>query len=105
MNNIAYIYQPHFKTSKFRVACKEQLSNEVNYIIVTCSPTYNGVWKWDASKKDKVETWMNGKLSCYCVPITMCTRVKSLEELKNPNVIKIVQEQQRQWKNKEVNKK
>ena len=102
MNNTAYIYQPHFMTSAFRVACKEQASDEVNYIVVTCSPSYNGVWKWDAKNKPLVETWYNGKLPCYCVPIKMCTKIKTLEEITNPNVKSIVEAQQSQWKNKEV---
>lgn len=102
MNNTAYIYQPHFMTSVFRVACKEQMADDVNYIVVTCSPSYNGVWKWDARNKPFIEKWTNGRLPCYCVPIKMCTKIKTLEELTNPVVLKIVAEQQRQWKNKEV---
>lgn len=105
MNNTAYIYQPHFMTNCFRVACKEQMGDDINYIVVTCSPTYNGVWKWDAKNKSLVEKWFNGKLACYCVPIKMCTKIKTLEELQNPQVISIVEAQQSQWKNKEVKNK
>ena len=69
MNNLAYIYQPHFMTDTFRVSCKEQLGDEFNYIVVTSSPTYNGLWKWESKYKDSIEKWFNGKLACYCVNI------------------------------------
>ena len=102
MGNVAYIYQPHFMTQKFRVACKEQMGQEVNYIVVTCSPAYNGVWKWYAKDKDSIEKWNNGKLPCYCVPIKICEKIKTLDQLTNPEVIAIVESQQLKWKNKEV---
>lgn len=105
MRNIAYIYQPHFMSDSFRVACKEQMGTDVNYIVVTCSPTYNGVWKWEAKDKDIVEKWVNGKLPCYCVPIKLCKKIKTLDEVTNPVVLRIIESQQSQWKNKEVKKK
>lgn len=105
MNNISYIYQPHFMTNAFRVSCKEQQSDSVNYIVVTSSPTYNGVWKWEAKDKETLDIWMNGRLPCYCVPINICHKVKDLSELTNPSIIQVVEEMQRKWKEKEVKKK
>lgn len=92
-----YIYQPHFKTNCFRVAKKEQQGEIYNYVVVTCSPEYNGVWRYKADKVHNYETWVNGKLQCYCVPIDDCERIKTLTELVNPDVIRQVKRQQSEW--------
>lgn len=95
--NIAYIYEPHFKTSMFRVATKEQQGSEFNYIVVTCSPSYNGVWKYKSSNKSNYDIWMNGKLPCFCVPISDCCKIKELTELTNSAIINRVKKQQSDW--------
>lgn len=99
MSNKCYIYEPHFNTNCFRVSMNEQLE-DINYIIVTCSPSYNGVYKWNKPlirSKDELGVWTNGKLPCYTVPIYLCTKIKDLSELVNPDVIKIVKKQQKDW--------
>lgn len=97
MSNTCYIYQPHFKTESFRVACKNQRGSVYNYVIVTCSPQYNGVWQYNAVNCRKYPTWTNNSVDCYCVPIKDCTFVKSLDKLENPQVIKEVKKQQKKW--------
>lgn len=97
MNNTSYIYQPHFKTKCFRVACTEQTGPEYNFIVVTCSPQYNGVWFYPSYKRFNYEVWHNKTCPCYCVPIKDCTFIKSLNNLTNPNVIKMVKKMQTKW--------
>lgn len=101
-NNIAFIYQPHFLTLTFRVSTLSQMGKK-NFIIVTCSPTYNGVWTYDSNKQPSYNIYNNKGNKCYCVPIEDCTRIKTLDEIKDDSVLAIIEEQQRLWKNHEVN--
>lgn len=95
-NNVVFIMQPHYNSSKFRVDASHQLGEE-NYICVTCSPSYNGVWKYNRDVLKDCEYWYNNGLKCWCVPISKCTFVKRLEEINNENTIKIVKKQQSNW--------
>lgn len=97
MKNVAFIYQPHFKTDCFRVAIKNQQGSDINFIVVTCSPSYNGVWKYDAHNMNSYADWRNNNVWCKCVPINDCTYIKPLEQLSNQNIIKIVKQQQNDW--------
>lgn len=94
MNNVSYIYKPHFNSNCFRVACKDQPVNSICYIVVTCSPEYNGVYRY-TNKGYKI--WMNGHLPCYQVPIGDCVKIKDLKDLFNKEVIKKVKNQQKKW--------
>lgn len=97
MNNVSYIYQPHFKSNCFRVAINDQQGINNNYIVVTCSPHYNGVWRYPADNVSKYDVWYNGKVACYCVPIKDCTLMMTLDKLVNPDDIKKVKRQQKKW--------
>ena len=101
-NNIAYIYQPHFNTNCFRAAVLKQQGKKYNYIIVTCSPEYNGVWKYNADNVLNYDVWSNNNKECYCVPIRDCRRIKLLNELTNIEVINKVKFQQKKWYNNTV---
>ena len=102
MNNVAYIYQPHFKTSMFRVATNKQQSKDTNYIVVTCSPQYNGVWKYSGDVHKTCGKWINGKTTCYEIPISSCTFVKSLNEIIPIDKRRMVINQQKEWLKSEV---
>lgn len=102
MENVAYIYQPHFKTSMFRVAVNKQQSKETNYIVVTCSPQYNGLWKYNGDLHESCSRWINGKTTCYEIPISKCTFVKSLDEIVQPQHRKEVIKQQQSWLQNQV---
>ena len=52
-----------------------------NYIVVCCDEEYNGVYRWDAVEAPKLKHWKNKTLECYKVPISICTKIKELEEL------------------------
>lgn len=95
--NIAYIFQPHFKTMKLRPSCSEQRGTDFNYVVVTCSPSYNGIWKWDATKKEKYETWNNNNRLCYCVPLSECVKVKELDEITNPEILNGIAYTRKLW--------
>lgn len=97
MFNVGFIYQPHFKTECFRVALDNQRGKNNNYVIVTCSPMYNGVWRYSPSNIEKYDRWMNGKTECVCVPIKDCDKVKTLEELTDPTILNIIKRQQNNW--------
>ena len=100
--NTCYIYQPHFNSDCFRVTKIDQQGKPLNYVVVCCAPSYNGVYSWDAKKAEKYSSWKNGSLDCYCVPIKDCTFMKSLESLENPEVIKKVKKMQKNWYNNQV---
>ena len=100
--NIAYIYQPHFKTSMFRPAVRDQQQEGDNFIVVTCSRDFNGVWKYDGSLRGTFETKKNGNLDCYQVPISVCSRVKRLEEITNPQIVETVKRMQEKWVSNDV---
>jgi hypothetical protein len=104
----AYILQPHFQTMMFRPAVKDQQSDDWNYIIVTCSPDYNGVWKYDGSLKPTFTTvWNKGKngskLLCYEVPISSCSKIQALEAIKDADVRNRVKTMQEKWVSNQVN--
>ena len=100
--NTCYIYQPHFNTNCFRVAKREQQGREDNYVVVCCSPKFNGVYRWNPLNAEKYSSWKNGSLDCYCVPVKDCIYIKSLENLTNPDVIKHVKKLQKKWFENEV---
>lgn len=102
LGNIAYIYQPHFNSKCFRVATKDQQGNNYNYIVVTCSPTYNGIWKYPATKTSSFDIWKNGSVPCYCVPIDNCEFVKPLDKIADKNILNKVIKQQKQWYNNNI---
>lgn len=95
--NVAYVYQPHFKNHEFRVAKVDQEGLKENFIVVTCSPSYNGVWSYPSENVKKYTVWKNGRLECLCVPIQDCERFKTLEEVVNPVVIENIKKQQEKW--------
>ena len=97
MENIAYIYQPHFKTKMFRVAMNKQQSPNYNYIVVTCSPQYNGVWRYDGEIHAALSKWVNGSTICYEVPIDKCEFIKSLFEVTDEKVRNNIIKQQSDW--------
>lgn len=100
--NTCYIYQPHYNSNCLRVAKKEQQGKPYNYVVVCCSPSSNGVYRWESIKAEKFSSWKNGSLDCYCVPLEECTYIKSLENLENPEVIKSVKKLQKKWFNNQV---
>ena len=102
MQNVAYIFQPHFNTSMFRVSANSQQSSETNYIVVTCSPQYNGVWKYSGAIHSFCGRWMNNNTVCYEIPISSCIFVKSLEEIVDKAKRKKVVKQQKDWFTKNV---
>ena len=97
MFNVAFIYQPHFKTECFRVAMHDQKGRNNNYIIVTCSPMYNGVWRYSPDNISKYKHWQNGNVDCICVPIKDCIQVKNLEDVTDPTMCDIIKKQQNDW--------
>ena len=94
---IAIIWTPHFKTQCFRVACDRQMSAEKNYIVVCCSPTYNGIYSWDAKKKKDYEVWPNNGRDCYCVPIEDCHFEGDLDLITNKDFYNEVRKAQMKY--------
>lgn len=97
MLNMAFVYQPHFKTECFRVDSNKQQGSHVNYIVVTCSPKYNGIWKYPAENIKQYKHWQNGKLDCICVPIKDCKKLQPLNTIRTESIKKQVKNQQEKW--------
>ena len=95
--NIYFLLQPHFKTNSFRVACNRQQGLNENYIVVTCSPEFNGVWAYPACNVSKYETIYSGSVLCYVVPIEDCIKIKELNEITNKEIIKKIKSYQNKW--------
>lgn len=102
---ITYIYQPHFNTNCFRVACKN-ITLGKNYVVVTCSPSYNGVYEINVTPEMREDLrnrlWMNGNLACYCIPMSYFTKTLELSEVKKEDKIKEIRKQQKKWFKSEV---
>ena len=96
-NNIVLIWQPHFNTLCFRVNKKKQTSMKKNYIVVCCSPSYNGIYSWDGYKRKYYDTWVNNRVECWCVPIEHCKFEGDLSIIKNKDMIKQVIAEQEKW--------
>lgn len=99
--NVAFIYEPHFKTNMFRVAVSNQ-QGKTNFIVVTCSPKYNGVWKWEKQLDKSYDTWVNGKCLCYCIPISECIKVQEISTITRQDVLSEIKKQQEYWYNSQV---
>ena len=101
--NVAYTWTPKFvspfgdKKVYLVPSVRDQQGVDWNYIFVTCSPTYNGVYKYPAQNVKKYTKWKNGKLDCLYVPLDDCTRIQLLDELTVPAVIDKVAKTQDAW--------
>jgi len=91
---IAIIWQMHNLTNSFRVACDRQMSKNKNYIVVCCSPSYNGIYSWDASKKNEYDIWNNNGRDCYCVPLEECHFEGDLSKITNKDFYNEVRKSQ-----------
>jgi hypothetical protein len=96
-NNIAIIWQPKFITDEFIVDKRKLSGDEVNYIIVCCSPSYNGVWKFVRNKYKQYETYTNKSVICECIPIEECIFLGGLEGIKNKTIIKEIRNEQKKF--------
>lgn len=111
MNNIAYTYGPKLKNpetgewdSKYLVPAVKDQQGVWNYIVVTCSPSYNGVYRWNKMQNigtNKWKKWSNGKTICYYIPRDAC-KFKRFDELDmskpvNQKLIEEVKKQQEKW--------
>ena len=110
-NNVAFIYAPKGKNpytgvwdnSYFVPAeiCSRGEPGSNNYIVVTCTPSLNGMWAYPAELAKNYDKWANGKLTCLYVPVAVCKKVATLEQC--PEVIKnLAKKQQEEWFNSEV---
>ena len=71
------------------------MGKNVNYVVVCCSPEYNGVWKWHPERKSQYSIWNNNGQRCYCVPVSECEFVQTLESIKTPEIIKEIKKNQK----------
>ena len=101
-NNISFTYQPNFNTRTLRPLVSEQKGNKWNFVVVTCSETYNGVYKYPASKTKEFDTWGSGRNKRYIVPISDCEKIKELNQITNKETLTIIKEQQSLWLNGEL---
>ena len=103
MINVSYIWMPKFispfgdKETYLVPGVKEQQGTEWNYIVVCCSPSYNGLYRCPASEYKNFKTWENNLKKCYYVPISKCEFVKPLEDIEMEVVRNRVHKIQSNW--------
>jgi len=103
MVNVSYIWAPKFispynDNEVYLVpAVEDQQGKENNYIVVCCSPSYNGLYKCPVKLYKDFDTWMNKKKKCYYIPISKCEYVKPLKEIEMSTVINKIKKNQRNW--------
>ena len=112
-NNISFIYGPKQKdpftgewNNKYLVPALKDQQSTINFIVVTCTPSMNGVYCWKKAEDKQYKTWMNGKKPCYYIPIDDCVfkRFDELDMTKPINqwLIEEVKKQQEKWYKGEV---
>ena len=111
MSNISYIWVPKY-VSPFgdnevylTPGANEQKGSEYNYIVVCCSPSFNGVYKCKSENYKNYSTWINNKKKCYYVPINDCELFKKLDEIKNTDTLKTIKKVQSDYKKFKERKK
>lgn len=103
MNNCAFTWMPKWvspfgdKKVYFVPRIKDQKGQEWNYIVVCCSPSYNGLWKWPSKEAKHLMKWNNHGTMCYYVPVDICEFVKPIEDIQMLDVKKKAIETQRNW--------
>lgn len=112
--NIAVTYQPKFvspfgDSEVYAVpAVNKQRGSSTNWVVISCSPSYNGVYTWEYDANDIPKVWKNKNLSIYYIPINKMEYVASLEEMQNRTsegakyMTKEVIKQQTAWINGKV---
>ena len=73
------------------------MGKETNYIIVCCSPSYNGVWKYNVNPEKKYDIYKNKSLICQCVPTSDCEYIGGFEIIKDKDLLKEVKNEQKKW--------
>lgn len=96
-SNVGFIYQPHYMTNCARVACCDQRGTKLNYVVICCSELYNGVYSYDASLTKEFNTWVNGKLPCYEIPMEKLTFERELDGIKDSGMRSYVKGMQKSW--------
>lgn len=102
MTNVAFVYQPHFMSRSFRANLENQQGTKNNYIVVTCAPAFNGLYKYPAGETKSYRLWQNKSVTCVCVPISACEKIKDLDEITEPELIEGIKRQQEKWYKNEV---
>lgn len=112
-NNISFIYGPKQKdpftgewNNKYLVPAVRDQQGDKNYIVVTCTPSMNGIYMWKGENRSKYRMWMNGKKPCYYIPVDDCV-FRPFEDLDmtrdcNKALIAEVKKQQAKWYKGEV---
>lgn len=106
VNPITGIYDGH---NYFVPAVDRQIGSPVNYIVVTCCPQYNGIWKWYLDKekplKEQWPIWSNKGKDIYYIPVEKCEFIKPLADINPdavPYLIDAIKAEQKEWVNGEV---
>ncbi len=79
-----------------RVSCSDQKGDTTNYIIICCSPAYNGVYKYDAKRIGEYQIIPNGKRNCFVVPFKDLLFHSTLEDFikKVPQAYDVIDSEQ-----------
>lgn len=102
-NNVAYTWTPKWvspfgdKKVYFVPRIENQKGKEWNYIVICCSPSYNGLWKWPAKEAKNLRKWNNNGRMCYYVPLDICEFVKPISEIQMTDVKQEALKTQENW--------
>lgn len=103
-HNVAVIMQPHYKTRCFRVSTNNQISRgEYNYIVVTSTTMWNGMYKYPSKNTAFYKIWSNKGRPCYCVPMDDCVKIKELDDITDGVLLEEIEKQQKKYETMKKN--
>lgn len=103
--NVAYTWQPKFvspfgdKEVYLVPRVNDQKGDDYNYIVVCCSPSYNGLYKWPSKEAKNLKKFNNHGKWCYYVPFKICEFVKPLSEVQTKSNQEKIEQVQEAWYN------
>lgn len=95
--DLAIVFEPHFMTRKVRASVDNQQGKEWNFVLITCSPSNNGLYKYPASLCKDYSIWSNRGRECYEIPMRDLEMVKELGDIKRPDLIEEIKKSQKEW--------
>lgn len=95
-SDVAFVWEVHHLTNKVRVGVSNQQGVKDNFVVICCTPSMNGLYKWDARNKSNYSMITNNRKTCYCVPIEDLKFINKLEDMPE-SLKKIAKSMQEDW--------
>lgn len=94
--DVAFVWEVHHLTNKVRVGVSNQQGIDENFVVICCTPSMNGLYKWDAKNKSNYSLVTNNRKSCYCVPVDDLKFISRLNDMP-VDLINIAKGMQEDW--------